>query len=141
MPLRTASLEEPQLNLTPMIDIVFLLIIFFMVGTRFTEIEQQFNVELPTAATLPPVTREPDPLVVSVSRTGEFAVNGDVLTLTQLKTLLTDAQKAYADQAILIRGDGDGQYQAVIDVMDLCHQTNIRKLSLAFQPVDPEATP
>jgi len=141
MPLRTGSLEEPQLNLTPMVDIVFLLIIFFMVGTRFTEIEQQYSIRLPTASSLPSVTREPDPLIVNVSRTGEFAVNGEKVTLSTLQEQLQEAQQAYADQAVLIRGDGDGQYQAVIDVMNLCHQTGIRKFSLAFQPVGPEAAP
>jgi biopolymer transport protein ExbD len=141
MPMRTGSLDEPQLNLTPMVDIVFLLIIFFMVGTRFTEIEQQFSIQLPTAASLPSVTREPDPLIVNVSRSGIFAINDEIVTLNELKTRLSEAQQAYADQAVLIRGDGDGQYQAVIDVMNLCHKTQIRKFSLAFQPLSSDSAP
>ena len=67
MPLRTESLDDAQLNLTPMIDIVFLLIIFFMVGTRFSEIEQQFDVELPTAEAVQPMTSPPDALAATGS--------------------------------------------------------------------------
>ena len=48
MPLKTETVEEPTLNLTPMIDIVFLLIIFFMVGTQFAQMENQYDIQLPT---------------------------------------------------------------------------------------------
>ena len=67
MPLKTDSLEDPQLNLTPMIDVVFLLIIFFMVGARFTEEahDQKFDVELPTASPVQAMSQQPDPLVIS----------------------------------------------------------------------------
>lgn len=54
----------------------------------------------------------------------------------QLLQELTAAKAAYADQAVLIRGDGDGNYQAVIDVMNACHQAGIKKFSLAFKPTE-----
>lgn len=136
MPLRTESLEEPQLNLTPMIDIVFLLIIFFMVGTRFSEIEQQkFDIELPTATAVAPMTSRPDSIVVNVSRSGEFAIGDATVSLQELERRLTAARTAYAKQAVLIRGDGEGIYQPIIDVMNLCNQLKIHQISLAFQPV------
>ena len=93
MPLRTDSLEEPSLNLTPMIDIVFLLIILFRVGTRFSEIEQEFEIELPTAAPLPSMTREPDPLVITVSRNGELSLAGQRLSADELRAKLEEADR------------------------------------------------
>lgn len=141
MPLRTESLEEPQLNLTPMIDIVFLLIIFFMVGTRFSEIEQQYDIELPTAATVEPMTSRPDSIVLNVARSGDVMISGEIVSLEELSTRLTAARKAYAEQAVLIRGDGEGVYQSIIDVMDLCHKAEIHRFSLAFQPLAAGATP
>ncbi len=141
MPLRTESLDEPSLNLTPMIDIVFLLIIFFMVGTRFSEIEQQYDVELPTAAPMEMLSQQPDPMILTVSRSGAMAVNGKPMSLEQVREELTAAKKAWADQPVLIRGDGDGTYQAIIDVMNLCHSVQIRKFSLAFQPVEQKPAP
>lgn len=134
MPLRTDSLEEPQLNLTPMIDIVFLLIIFFMVGTRFSEIEQQYDIELPTAAAVEPMTSRPDSLVINVARSGQVMISGKQVSLTELRTRLETARKAYSEQSVLIRGDGAGMYQSIVDVMDICHKAKIRNFSLAFQP-------
>ena len=137
MPLKTDTLEEPQLNLTPMIDVVFLLIIFFMVGARFTEEshDQQFDVELPSASAVQTMSRTPDPLVITVYRSGRIQLKNRDLNQTELVQELKAAKDAYADQAVLIRGDGEGQYQAVIDVMNACYQVQIKKFSLAFQPL------
>lgn len=137
MPLKSDTLEEPQLNLTPMIDVVFLLIIFFMVGARFTEEahDQKFDVELPTASPVQTMSRLPDPLVISVTRTGKINLKDRELSPEGLLQELKAAKDAYADQAVLIRGDGEGTYQAVIDAMNACHQAQIKKFSLAFQPM------
>ena len=138
MPLRTDSLEEPQLNLTPMIDIVFLLIIFFMVGTRFSEIEQGYEVELPTAAPVEPMSSRPDAIVLNVSRDGSVAIGDEAVAVADLQARLEKARAAYAEQSVLIRGDGEGSYQRVVDVMDICHKAKIHRFSLAFRPVAPE---
>lgn len=141
MPLRTDSLDEPQLNLTPMIDIVFLLIIFFMVGTRFSRIEQQYDVELPTAAPVEPMTSRPDAIVVNVSQNGTVAIAEQSLSLAELSAHLEKARQAYSEQTVLIRGDGAGMYQSIVDVMDICHKARIHRFSLAFQPVTEGAAP
>lgn len=133
MPLRTDSLEEPQLNLTPMIDIVFLLIIFFMVGTRFSEIEQQFDVDLPSASAIEPMSASPDPLVVTVTRTGDLSIASETVSTEELEQRLATAKEAFTGQVVLIRGDGEGTYQSIIDLMDLCNRLEL-KFSLAFQP-------
>lgn len=136
MPLKTENLEDPILNLTPMIDVVFLLIIFFMVGARFTEEanDQKFDVQLPTAAPLQTLSREPDPLVVSVSRSGQLSLGGRRMSRDELRAALEQARTAWSGQTVIIRGDGDGSYQSVVDVMSLCHQLQITRFSLAFQP-------
>lgn len=136
MPLKTNTLEEPPLNLTPMVDVVFLLIIFFMVGAKFTEEahDQQFDIELPKAAPVQVMSRQPDPLVISVAIDGKIRLRQRELTLEQLLTELKKAKEAYVDQAVLIRGAGQGEYQGVVDVMNACHQAEISKFSLAFQP-------
>lgn len=133
MPLRTDSLEEPQLNLTPMIDIVFLLIIFFMVGTKFSEIEQQFDVDLPSASAIEPMSSTPDPMIVTVAKSGDLSLANESVTTEQLEQNLVAAKAAFNGQVILIRGDGQGTYQSIIDVMDLCNRLKL-KFSLAFQP-------
>jgi len=136
MPLKTENLEDPALNLTPMIDVVFLLIIFFMVGARFTEEanDQQFDVQLPTAAPLQTLSREPDPLVVAVNRSGQLSLGGRPMSRDELSSALQQARSAWSGQTVIIRGDGAGSYQSVIDIMSLCHQLQITRFSLAFQP-------
>ena len=142
MPLKTDTPDLPPLNLTPMIDVLLVLVIFFVVAARFTEEaqHQQFDVELPTASPVQAMSRQPDPLVVSVGRSGRINFNNRDLTLEQLQAELRKAKEIYADQTVLIRGDGEGQYQAVVDVMNACHQIQIKRFSLAFQPME-TATP
>jgi biopolymer transport protein ExbD len=133
MPLKVQSLEEPQLNLTPMLDIVFNLLIFFMVGTRFTDMERQFDVQLPETGQAQPLTSPPDEIVVNVFDDGRIVVRQKTLTLEELETLLKTARGRFADQAVLIRGDGRGVYQNVMDVLSACHRARITNFSLATQ--------
>ena len=123
-----------HIELTPMIDVVFLLIIFFMVGTRFSEFEQQYDIELPQASSVEPMTGRPDAIVLHVARSGDVFIDGQQISLTDLVSRLESARERYADQAVLIRADGEGLYQPVVDVMDICHRARIKRFSLAFQP-------
>ncbi len=133
MPLKTGSIEEPELNLTPMIDIVFLLIIFFMVGTQFTKPEDRFQVELPTAGTVQPLSQGPDALVISVFRDGRILLGGDAVTLPELEQRLAEARENFPRQAVVIRGEGEGRYQGVVDVLAAANRAKIADISLAYQ--------
>jgi biopolymer transport protein ExbD len=133
MPLKVDALEEPQLNLTPMIDVVFNLIIFFMVGTTFTDIERQLDVKLPQVAAAQPLTNPPDEIIVNVDSSGQITVTDRQVTLDQLRGLLTEAKQRFADQAVMVRADGRGAYQNVADVLAVCQQVGISQMSLAAQ--------
>ncbi|MCH2213057.1 MAG: biopolymer transporter ExbD [Fuerstiella sp.] len=135
MTLRTQSLEEPSLNLTPMIDIVFLLIIFFMVGTKFSEIEHQFEIDPVVATHVAPMSRAPDPIVVTVTRSGRMSIDNKELTRSRLLERLKAAKENYAQQVVMIRGDREAAYQSIIDAMDTCHQAQITGISLPYKPV------
>jgi biopolymer transport protein ExbD len=135
MTLRTQSLEEPSLNLTPMIDIVFLLIIFFMVGTKFSEIEQQFEIDPVVASHVAPMSRAPDPIVVTVNRSGQLSIDNKELTRTELLQRLKAAKENYSQQVVLIRGDRGAVYQSIMDVMDTCRRAQISGISLPYKPV------
>lgn len=132
MPLKVQEgIDEPNLNLTPMIDIVFLLIIFFMVGTQFTQREREFEIKLPTATDAQPLTSLPDEIVVNVRQDGTIVVRGEERSLEELENLLAEARSNYADQAVVLRGAGDGPYQHVMDVLSVCRRAEIRNISLA----------
>jgi len=131
MPLKTGKLDEPSINMTPMIDVVFLLIIFFMVGARIGEEERNLDVQLPRAAVAQPMIAKPDALVVNVYEDGRILLGKQPLPLDALERELTAARTRYPDQAVVIRGEGEGKYQAVVDVLVACHRAKIKQYSLA----------
>ncbi len=139
MPLKTEGIDEPELNLTPMIDIVFLLIIFFLVGTEFadktsvqaTEDETTLiNIELPTSSTETSLTPPPDPVLVSITKEGRLQMNRKDVNLEQLETGLKEAKNNYSDVAVVILGAGQADLQIVVDVLDLCQKVKIRQTKL-----------
>lgn len=131
MPLKTLEMEEPGLNLTPMIDIVLLLVIFFMVGTQFTEDESQYEIALPTVSDARPLTALPDEIVVNVTKDGALYLAGEQRTVLEVEQELKAAKKRYANQSVIIRGDGSGPYQNVMTILNLCKRAQITNVQLA----------
>ncbi len=124
--------EAPEISLTALIDVVFLLLIFFMVSTTF-ERASQLSIELPEAQ----VRDRPEerrPLEVSVDARGRFYVDGRVLVNTQPGTLrraLREASAGRESPALVISADQSAQYQAVITVMDVARELGLVRIRLA----------
>lgn len=131
MPLKTQEMEEPSLNLTPMIDIVLLLVIFFMVGTKFTNSESQYEIVLPTVTDAQPLTALPDEIIVTVAADGALYLGQTETSMAALEAELRAAKERYADQAVVIRGDGNGPYQHVMTILNLCKRVRIHNVQLA----------
>lgn len=133
MPFKTDPVEEPHINLTPLVDVVFNLLLFLMLATRFAaddDAERKFDVELATASNAKPLTAVPDELVVNVASNGQITLNGKARKLAELESDLTKAKKNYADQAVLIRGAAEVRYQNVVDVLAACDRAKINAVSL-----------
>ena len=108
MPLKTYQDELPSINLTPMIDIVFNLIIFFVVGTRFVGAESKLPVQVPEvseAGKLAPVLEKH---VLNVYRDGQISLNDKFLTTGQLRQELEAARTRCPGLSVIVRGDGEG---------------------------------
>ncbi len=133
MPLKTHLDEQPTLNLTPMIDIVFLLIIFFMVGTKFSELERKIGLEVPSVVDSGTLTAAPAKRVVNVYRDGTLTLDREDVTLEQLTDNLAVAQRQYSDLGVLIRGDATGQFQRVAEVLNACKQAGIAELGISVR--------
>ena len=134
MPLKGADrTEESAINLAPMIDIVFLLIIFFLVGARFTEQERQYDIQLPSSSEIQPLTGTPDALVINVRQDGTILLGTKPISLDELEAELKDAKENFEDQAVVVRGEGQGLYQPIVNVLGICHRTQITKISLAYK--------
>jgi biopolymer transport protein ExbD len=134
MPLKTEPLEEPSINLTSMLDIVMLLIIFFMVSTKFAEEERQTGIQLPSVSENFALSGQPDEIVVNVDVDGKVKVQNEDLTLDSLRIMLDAARFAFPNQAVVIRGDGRCEYQIVMDVFSTCKEAGIKNVSVAHTP-------
>ncbi len=138
MPLKTHLDEQPTLNLTPMIDIVFLLIIFFMVGTRFSDLERKLDLRVPEVTDQGALTAAPERRVINVHRDGRIELDQRTVTLDELRDTLAGARSQYADLGVLVRGDGLGPYQNVAAVLNACKQAGVRDLNLSVQIKPPD---
>ncbi len=138
MPLKTHLDEEPTLNLTPMIDIVFLLIIFFMVGTKFTELERKIALRVPEVADKGALTAAPQWKTINVFRDGTVTLDRVPVTLSELTSRLATARSQYSDLGVLVRGDAQGEFQLVASVLNACKQAGIRELGISVRLVRQE---
>ena len=137
MPLKTHVDEEPTMNLVSMIDVVLLLLIFFMVGTKFAEMERTVDLEVPEVADAGALTSAPAKRVVNVFRDGHVSLDGeDVADLGELTGRLAAAREQYADLGVVVRGDGSGPFQHVAEVLNACKQAGISELAIAVRLAD-----
>jgi biopolymer transport protein ExbD len=124
--------EEPDVNLTPMIDVVFLLLLFFMVSTSFIR-ESSLKVDLPEA-TGQALTERQAPIDIVINAEGQFII--DEVTLlkpdnTQLEGQLKKAVGDTQDPHIIISADADTDYQHIVSAMDVAQQLGYTRLTLA----------
>jgi biopolymer transport protein ExbD len=131
--------ELPQINMTPMVDVVLCLLVFFMAATRLYDWDENaFSVNVPQVADAAPLTAAPDDLTLTIVKPGVVAVGEATYDLAGLSTLLREAHERYADQGVVIRGDATLNYQDLADVLSACDSAGIRKVGL---PVRPRAVP
>lgn len=133
MPLKINREEQPTLNLTPMIDVVFLLIIFFMVGTRFIVPERKIGLKVPEVSEAAALTPAPQKRVVNVYQDGNVTLDSEEVTLKELTNRLAKARSQYQDLGVLIRGDAASSFQHVAEVLNACKQAGIADLGISVR--------
>ncbi|MBV0932148.1 ExbD/TolR family protein [Marinobacterium weihaiense] len=131
--------EEININLTPLIDVVFLLLIFFMVTTTFTR-ESHLSISLPeSSGETHSAPQEVDTIDVVVGSEGQYTVNGqplvshDALTLKRAVVKLAGDKR---DQPFVITADANAAHQSVVTVMDVAGQLGFSKLSISTRKSD-----
>lgn len=115
-----------SLSLTPLIDIVFLLLIFFLVATRFAEEEKEFRLNLPEASEAQPLTKKPQDLYINVDRKGRYYVTGKILSPDELFKVLRRASNNNPHISAIVRADKDCRWEPIIAAMNLCRKADIR---------------
>ena len=137
MPLKTQLSDAPAPNLTPMIDVVFLLIIFFMVGTNFTQVDHKItvNVNVPEVTNQPAaLTAKPTQRVISVHADGHITLDNETVTLEQLEQKLKAAVKEYPQLGIIVRGAATGAFGNVAQVLSSVKASGVSEMDIAVRP-------
>lgn len=129
---RRQKLDDVSVNLTPLIDVVFLLLIFFMVSTTFTK-ENRLTLELPEADGERVTEQEPDALEIVIDQQGHYAINGRAVTSPDLETLkaaIGELSRGNTGLPVIITSDANTPYQAVVRAMDAAGQMGFTSLGL-----------
>ncbi|MBE3070283.1 MAG: biopolymer transporter ExbD [Planctomycetes bacterium] len=136
---RKSEEESVELmNMTPIIDVVFNLLIFFLVGTRYAEIERDMLVNPPAAQHARPVTAVPRELIVNVTPDGRYVIANVEYKAADLERLIARAVKENPDQAVVVRGDRSVILQLPVNVLNLCEKYAIKRKFLTT--TDPGGT-
>jgi biopolymer transport protein ExbD len=123
--------KAPALALTSMLDVIFLLLCFFVTVSVFSQWESEISIKLPSAKTADEPDRLPGEIIANVAKDGSVRVNGAELTLTQLGEKLERIAKFYAGQAVIIRADKETPYEYLVNVIDTCRGAGVWNFSLA----------
>ena len=135
----TAAL--PEFQFAPMIDMVFLLLCFFITSTVFSQWETEVDVKLPTASTGRLPERLPGDVIVNINRDGTLTVNQVQLTREALHARLARLAQLFPGQSVVIRADRETAYENVMAVIDLCRRADIWNLLFATGDEETKAAP
>ena len=116
-----------------MIDIVFLLIIFFMVGTKFSELERKIGLQPPQVNDTGALSAAPEAKTVNVFRDGRIELDNRPVSIEELVAELSTATAQYPALGVLVRGDANGRYQSVASVLAACSKAGVRKMGVSVR--------
>jgi biopolymer transport protein ExbD len=125
--------EEPELNVISLVDVMLLLLIFFMVTTTFVD-EARLKVQLPQASLKPAATQQRDRIEITVTASGEYRVNGKTLLNTSPNTLSAALSRTAGESRnvpITIRADARASVQAMITAVDVVGRLGFRSVNFA----------
>lgn len=131
----------PQFQMTAMMDVVFLLLCFFVTSTVFSQWENEVNITLPTAKSGELPTRSPGEIILNVGKNGSVTVNQRTLAGAELENLLHRIATDLPGQPIIIRMDKAGNYGDFMSVVDACRTAGISSFALATADDAPADVP
>jgi len=135
--------EEPEINVVSLIDVVLLLVVFFILSAKFTD-EGRLRVHLPHASAVPPASQQAEPLVVSVTQSGAYLVNQHELINASPETLRAAILKETGTNRSLrvtLRADAHATHQSVITAMDVLGRLGFAEVNIATVKDTPAGKP
>jgi biopolymer transport protein ExbD len=126
-----ATPHHPGIQLAPLVDVLLLLLIFFLLTWNAARNENELDVKVPKASAAKEKTAPIGDVVVNVKQDGKVVVNRRTLTAGELTDLLKGLVQLNSEQAVVIRGDEAGAYKNVVDVLDICSQAGVSNVAFA----------
>ena len=123
--------KAPALALTSMLDVIFLLLCFFVTASVFSQWESEISISLPAASSSETPSRLPGEVILNVARDGSVTVNARKLTLNDLGERLRKVADFYPGQPVVIRADRETSYDSLVKVIDTCRNAGVWNFSLA----------
>lgn len=134
------SIEPTPMQLAPLVDVLFLLVIFFAVTSHYASVEQIMDISVPAADSgKDDRARNVGEIIINIKLDGTLIVNGQELNLDQLMNNLANIVSVNKDQAVILRGDEEVPYQTVISVLDACQKAGIWNIAFATRKPEQEA--
>ena len=123
--------KAPALALTSMLDVIFLLLCFFVTASVFSQWESEISISLPSASSAETPGRLPGEVILNVSKEGFVTVNAKALSLDDLGSRLKKVAEFYPGQPVVIRADRETSYESLVKVIDTCRNSGVWNFSLA----------
>ena len=123
--------EEPRIDLTPMVDVVFLLLIFFMISTTFVE-SPGISIKLPEASSQT-IDREPKEIKIYLSSEGDIHYLNNKISIDDFRGLLAEHQSNAEQTTVLLLADQEARHGKVVTLMDLARDAGFVKLAIATE--------
>ncbi len=124
-------MPHPGIQLAPLVDVLLLLLIFFLMTWNAARNENELDVKVPKASSAKEKSAPVGDIIVNVKTDGDVVVNRRTLSAPELSDLLKNLVHLDADQAVVIRGDETGAYKHVINVLNICSEAGISNVAFA----------
>jgi biopolymer transport protein ExbD len=126
-----STLQHPGIQLAPLVDVLLLLLIFFLLTWNAARNENELDIKIPKATTAKEKTAPIGDVIVNVKADGSVVVNRRALSGPDLLNLLKGLVQLNPDQAVVIRGDQAGEYKNIVNVLDICSQAGVTSVAFA----------
>ena len=128
---RNTRSHAPAVSMASLMDVIFLLLCFFVTASVFSQWESEISISLPSASSSETPSRLPGEVILNVARDGSVTVNAKKLTLNDLGERLRKVADFYPGQPVVIRADRDTSYDSLVKVIDTCRNAGVWNFSLA----------
>ena len=127
--------ERPVIQMAPLIDIIFLTLIFFMSLSVYAQLEAEIDISVPKSTTATEAMRSPGEIIINITQDGKFIVNQKTVDARGLEKMLIKVADLFPDQPVIIRADENTIHKHIVQVLDACATANIWDISFSTTSV------